>query len=294
MLQRISCCYRYAQKSLKIAGIALFSFTLPEVANAQTDLVVDDFQSGYPGQAVHGADTYYSSPVPRWYYSSSHALDASGAYIAADASSANQYMYFNGQVNTWSITWVDCDSASYLTLNPAKRYRIEFDLLNVTGAGETSALLLHYLLNDRWTNMGAVVQTDPAGYRLQLHISGDNTVGYKIIHKGGGQFIDVPGAAGEAEVAPACSARAKPNRAVPCESLSSSFRTSRACTSTAWSSSPSISIPCRRICFLATDSGCRSGPAPDKLAGWTTFYSRNWRLRSLNPGLLLNRVRFTG
>src|SRR5690625_209294 len=169
MLKTIASCCSFVRGRTKIAAFAFLSVACAQAAHAQVDLLIDDFQSGFDGQNIQGTSRYFSSPIPRWYYSTAHAPDASGGHIAIDESDwVNQYLLFDGSANTWSLTWIDIDSGQPLTLDPASPFRIEFDYLNVTGAQEMGSLVLSYLLDNRWTNMGAGNTIYPVGYRLHL------------------------------------------------------------------------------------------------------------------------------
>src|SRR5690625_906377 len=197
MITRIKSCFRSRHKIGKL--FALFTISSVSFLQGQTEVLVDTFQNGYIGQPVFGSDTYYTSPAPFWRYTAATAMDGNSAYIAVDESDwFNQYMHFNGVDDILSMTWIHRDGG-YLLLDPGKPFQIEFDLLNVTGEAHDGPLSVVYLIDERYANMGANALYIP-GYQLEVKITGDDSVHYRIRHKT--TIVEtVPGSEGTATVA---------------------------------------------------------------------------------------------
>ncbi len=148
----------------------------------------DDFENREAGQDLIGTVT--SDEQWEWTYHS-----AVSPVIGEHE--GRKFVDFGGE-DQLSMTWQSTDNGEYFHLDPEETLVFEYDYLYLTAWDDPNFLNLHYLLDDRWTNMGGA--SDPTGYSLRLQAAGVNTLEYAVRHRSGGSYSSVPGTEGSVEV----------------------------------------------------------------------------------------------
>lgn len=156
----------------------------------------DDFNDREIGNAIYGSTT--SDGEWTW----THGGNVSDSPIILDRDGD---LYADmGKMSQSSMSWQkrnsDGSSGSHLRADPNNPLEIEFDYIYLTPWVDNQALIIWYLLNDRWSNVLATAQTDPQGYGLRLQVLDSSTLSYRLRHKAGGDWTSVPGSEGSFEV----------------------------------------------------------------------------------------------
>ncbi|HLS28561.1 MAG TPA: hypothetical protein VK041_07910 [Opitutales bacterium] len=110
----------------------------------------------------------------------------------------NRYAYFwNGESQTiYRMSLRNVETSNFLTLGTERPFEIEFDYLYFTPWSDNQWFSIDYLVENRYTNMGATATTDPVGYRLSLRVASSTELQYRIMHKANGEWAPVPGSEG--------------------------------------------------------------------------------------------------
>ncbi len=162
--------------------------TDPGPQPGEVDWVVrDDFENRFLGQEVIGSTT--SDLLWNWTYHSA------GSPVIAEHEN-RLFADFNSQ-NQLSMSFQSVSDNAYLELDPDETIAIEFDYLYLTPWNDNNFFNTHYLLQDRWTNLGGA--SDPTGYSLRLQVTSDTTLDYAIRQRAGGSYTSVEGSVGTFE-----------------------------------------------------------------------------------------------
>ena len=172
--------------NLTITEIGPFSEPDPQPGEVEW-VVQDDFENRFTGEELIGSLT--SDLLWNWTYHSA------GSPVIGEHD-GRRFVDFNSE-NQLSMTLQAVSDNSYLELDPEQPIAIEFDYLYLTPWSDNNFFNTHYLLQDRWTNLGAA--SDPTGYSLRLQVTGDTTLAYAIRQRSGGSFTSVEGSEGTFE-----------------------------------------------------------------------------------------------